>query len=138
MIRHASLLLTAPPPVIPLAVAVIESAFRALLMASVGAPPLLPAGVCAAPAAAIAMSAIAVGADKEHCVALLTETDSLKENRFAVNLRHASPQAGLDNGTRSVAGWNQLCLVYLTKVAELGTLPLPTAEFPRFTPSLTR
>ena len=117
MIRHAGLLLTAPAPVIPLSVAVVEPAFRALLVAGVGAPPLLPAGLCAAPAAAIAMSAIAVGADEEHGVALLTETDSLKENRFAVSLRHASSQAGLDNGTRFVAGWNQLCLVYLTKVA---------------------
>jgi hypothetical protein len=134
MIRHASLLLTAPPPVIPLAVAVIESAFRALLMASVGAPPLLPAGVCAAPAAAIAMSAIAVGADKEHCVALLTETDSLKENRFAVNLRHASPQAGLDNGTRSVAGWNQLCLVYLSNGCRTRNPAAPTAGFHLFPP----
>jgi hypothetical protein len=138
MIRHASLLLTASLPVIPLAVAVVESAFRALLVASVGAPSLLPAGVCATPAAAIAMSAIAVGANEEHGVALLTETDSLKENRFAVSLRHASSQAGLDTGTHFVAGWNQLCLVCLTKVAELGTLPLPTAGFPRFTPLLTR
>jgi hypothetical protein len=111
MIRHASLLLTAPPPVIPLTIAVVEPAFHALLVASIGTPPLLPAGVCAAPFAAIAMSAIAVGADEKHGVALLTETDSLKENRFAVSLRHASSQAELDNGTRFVAGWNQLCLV---------------------------
>jgi hypothetical protein len=103
--------LTAPPPVIPLAVAVVESAFRALLVASIGAPPLLPAGVGAAPFAAIAMSAIAVGADEKHGVAMLTETDSLKKNCFAVSLRHASSQADLDNGTRFVAGWNQLCLV---------------------------
>jgi hypothetical protein len=111
MIRHAGLSLMAPPPIIPLTVAVVESAFRALLMASIGAPPLLPAGVCAAPLAAIAMSAIAMGADEEYGVALLAETDSLKENRFAVSLRHASSRAELDSGTRFVAGWNQLCLV---------------------------
>ncbi len=57
------------------------------------------------------MSAITVGADEKHSVALLTETESLKKNRFAVSLRHASSQAELDNGTRFVAGWNQLCLV---------------------------
>lgn len=130
--------MTAPPTVIPLAVAVVESAFRALLVASIGAPPLLAACVGAAPFTAIAMSAIAVGADKKHGVAMLTETDSLKKNRFAVSLRHASSQADLDNGTRFVAGWNQLCLVLATKAAELGTLPLPTAGFPCFTPLLTQ
>jgi|SRR5712671_53061 len=138
MIRHAGLLLTASAPVIPLAVAVVQSAFRTLLVAGVGAPPLLPPGVFAAAGAAIAMSSIAVGTDEEHGKTLLTETDPLKENRFAVSSRHASSQAGLDNGTHFVAGWNQLCLVYLTKVAGLGTLPLPTAGFPRFTPLLTR
>ena len=45
MIRHAGLSLTAPPPVIPLTVAVVEAAFRALLVAFINAPPLLPAGV---------------------------------------------------------------------------------------------
>src|SRR2546423_10488211 len=100
MIRHAGVSLMAPPPVIPLTVAVVEPAFRALLVAGVGAPSLLPAGVCAAPLAAIAMSAIAMGADKEHGVALLAGTDSLNENRFAVSLRHAASPAGLDNGTR--------------------------------------
>ena len=65
------------------------------------------------------MSAITVGADEKHGVALLAETDSLKEKSFAVSIRHASSQAGgLDNGTHFVAGWNHLCLVYLTKVAE--------------------
>ena len=103
--------MTAPPPVIPLAVAVVESAFRALLVASIGAPPLLPAGVGAAPVAAIAMPAITVGAYEKHGVAMFTKTASLKKNRFAVSLHHASSQADLDNGTRFVAGWNQLCLV---------------------------
>jgi len=98
-------------PVIPLTVAVVEPAFRALLVASIGTPPLLPVSVEAALSAAITMSAIAVGADEKHGVALLTETDSLKKNRFAVSLRHTSSQADLDNGTRFVAGWNQLCLV---------------------------
>ncbi|MEP7367889.1 MAG: hypothetical protein ABI972_31895 [Acidobacteriota bacterium] len=103
--------MTAPLPVIPLTIAVVEPAFRALLVASISASPLLPASVCAAPFAAIAMSAIAVGADEKHGVALFTKTDSLKKNRFAVSLRHASSQADLDNGTRFVAAWNQLCLV---------------------------
>ena len=101
----------ASTPILPLPVAVIEPAFRALLVACVGAPPLSPAGPFPATGAAIAMSAVAVGADEKHGLTLLAETDSLKENRFAVNLRHASLQAGLDNGTGFVAGWNHLCLV---------------------------
>jgi hypothetical protein len=117
-------LLKASTPILPLPVAMIEPAFRALLVACIGASPLLPAGLFAAGGAAIAMSTIAVGADEEHGVALLAETDSLKENRFAVSLRHASSRAELDSGTRFVAGWNQLCLVYLSMVAEHGTLPL--------------
>ena len=129
MIRHASLLLTAPPPVIPLAVAVVEPPFRALLVAGVGAPPLLPAGVCAAPAAAIAMSAIAVGADEEHGVALLTETDSLKENRFAVSLRHAFIAGGTRQRHTFRGRLGPALFGLTTKVAELGTLPLPTTGF---------
>jgi hypothetical protein len=90
LIRHAGL----PTPVLPLPVAVIEPAFRALLVPYVGASPLSPAGLFAASAAAIAMPAIAVGTDEEQSVTLLAETDSLQENRFAVSLRHASSQAG--------------------------------------------
>ncbi|MBK5294725.1 MAG: hypothetical protein JJE04_23990 [Acidobacteriia bacterium] len=111
MIRHAGLFLTAAVPVVPLVPVMIEPPFRALLVPSVGPPPLLPAGLIAAWGAAIAVSAITVRADEEHCLALLTETNSMKENRFAVHCRHALSQAGLDNGTRFVAGWNQLCLV---------------------------
>ena len=48
----------------------IESSFRALLVAPIGAPPLLAAGLLAALGAAIAMSAIAVRADEENRVAL--------------------------------------------------------------------
>jgi hypothetical protein len=61
--------------------------------------------------AAVALSAITVRADEEHCVTLVTEANSLPEYRFAMNCRHASSQAGLDNGTGFVAGWNQICLV---------------------------
>jgi hypothetical protein len=132
------LFLTAPAPVIPLTVAVVEPAFRALLVASVGAPPLLPASVGAALSAAIAMSAIAVGADEKHGVALLTETDSLKKNRFAVSLRHASSQAG-PRQRHTFRGRLEPALFGLaTKAAELEALPLPTAGLLRFTPLLTQ
>jgi hypothetical protein len=61
--------------------------------------------------AAVALSAITVRADEEHCVTLVTEANSLPEYCFAMNCRHASSQAGLDNGRDFVAGWNQIGLV---------------------------
>lgn len=89
MIRHANLPLKAPAPILALPVAVIEPPFRALLVACVGTAALFSAGLFAAGGAAIAMTAIAMGADEEHGMALLPETNSLKEHRFAVNRRHA-------------------------------------------------
>lgn len=82
----------------------IELSFRALLVPAVGAPPLFETGLLATFGAAIAMPSITVRADEEHRVALPAQTHSLKENRFAVNRRHASSQAGLDNGGCFVAG----------------------------------
>ena len=82
----------------------IELPFGALLVAPVGAPPLLPAGLLAALIAAVAVSAVAVRADEENRVAALTKANSLPQNRFAMNHRHASSQAGLDNGSGLVAG----------------------------------
>ncbi|HEY1803749.1 MAG TPA: hypothetical protein VGG45_04660 [Terracidiphilus sp.] len=82
----------------------IELPFRAPLVAPVGAPALLTAGLFAALGAAVAVSAIAVCADEENRPAALTKTELLPQNRFAVNHRHASSQAELDNGTGLVAG----------------------------------
>ena len=107
-----------------------------MLVANVGAPSLVEAGTLTAWGAAVALSAIAVHADEEHCVTLATEANSLPEYRFAVNRRHASSQAGLDNGTGFVAGWNQLSLVYLSKgrrtrnpaALTAGSHPLPAFD----------
>jgi hypothetical protein len=102
LIRHARLRLTAAA-VLPLTVAMIEPPFRALLVAAVGAPPLLAAGLLAALVAAVAVSAIAVRTDEENRVTALTEANPLPQNRFAMNHRHASSHAGLDNGSGLVA-----------------------------------
>ena len=104
MIRHARLRLTKAAPVLPLTITMIEPSFGALLVAAVGAPPLLAAGLLAALVAAVAMSAIAVRADEENRVAVLTKANPLPQNRFAMNRRHASSQAELDNGSGLVAG----------------------------------
>ena len=104
MIRHARLRLTAAAPALPLAIAMIEPSFGAPLVAPVGGPPLLVAGLLAAGGAAVAVSAITVRADEENRVALWTQANPLPQNRFAMNHRHASSQAGLDNGTGLAAG----------------------------------
>ena len=63
MIRHAP---AAAFPVVPLPVAVIEPAFRALLVPPVGVPPLLPPGFLPASLAAIPVAPVAMAADPEH------------------------------------------------------------------------
>jgi hypothetical protein len=99
LIRHAPSL-----AVLALPVAMIEPSFRAPLVPPVGTPPLAPAGKLAALGAAITMPAITMRADEEGRVTLRAGADSLSQNCFVVNLRHASSQAGLDNGRRFVAG----------------------------------
>jgi hypothetical protein len=75
--------------------------------------------------AAVALSAITVRADEEHCVTLVTEANSLPEYRFAMHCRHASSQAGLDNGSGFVAGLKPALFGFTCRmVAEHGTLPL--------------
>ena len=90
--------------VLPLTVAMIELPFGALLVAAVGAPTLLAAGLLAALVAAVTVAAITMRADEENRMAALTKANPLPQNRFAMNHRHASSQAGLDNGSGLVAG----------------------------------
>jgi hypothetical protein len=103
LIRHGRLRWTKAAAVFPLAVAMIELPFGALLVPAVGAAPLLAAGLLAALVAAVAVSAITVRADEENRVAAFTEANPLPQNRFAMNHRHASSRAGLDNGSALVA-----------------------------------
>jgi hypothetical protein len=116
--------LTQAAPVRLLPVPMIEPSFRALLVAPVGGLPLPAASLVAALGATVAVSPIAVRAEEEKRLAALTKAEPLPQNSFAVGHRHASSQAELDNGSGLVSGWNQLCLVYLSMVAEHGTLPL--------------
>ena len=104
MIRHARWRLTAAAAVFPLAIAMIEPAFAAPLVPPVGGPPLLAPGLLTAWGTAVAVSAITVRADEEDRLAPLTKANPLPQNRFAMNHRHASSQAGLDNGSGLVAG----------------------------------
>jgi hypothetical protein len=88
-----------------LPVAMIKAAFRTLLVPGVGHSPLLNAGLLAALDAAITMAAIAVRANEKDHEALFAQADSLPEDRFVVNRRHAPSQGkGLDNGSDFVTG----------------------------------
>jgi hypothetical protein len=104
LIRHARLRLPAAAPIFALSITMIEPSFGALLVASVGPTSLAEAGLFTTFVTAVALPAIAVRADKEHRVTLVLEADSLPEYRFAMNRRHASSQAALDNGSGFVAG----------------------------------
>jgi hypothetical protein len=104
LIRHAFLHLPAPPPIFPLAIAMIEPSLRALLVAAVRATPLLPPRVFPAMWAAIAVSAITRGADEKYRETLWMAAHSLPQNCCVLIRRHALSQAGLDNGTCFVAG----------------------------------
>ena len=90
MIRHGGAFF-APLPVVALAVAMIESPFRAALMTLIGPPPLLSPRPFAAGVAAITMSTVAVRAQEEGHQAVRAETGPLHQYRFM--RRHACPQA---------------------------------------------
>jgi len=111
----------------------IELPFGALLVGGCWRDPLLAAGLLAALVAAVAVSAIAVRADEENRMAALTQANPLSQNRFAMNHRHASSQAGLDNGTGLVAGLKPALFGFTCRmVAEHGNPAALTAGFPLF------
>jgi hypothetical protein len=119
LIRHAR----PAAPVFPLAVAMIESAFRASLVAAVGAATLPGTGLGPAGRTAIALSPIAAPADPEHCVASSTEANPLTKDDLAMTI-HAHREAGLDNGDRSWQVRTSSMCGYLLKVARLDARPL--------------
>ena len=89
LIRHANQAGRPAFAVLALPIAMIQSAFEAALMPPVRRTVLMDPCLTTAGRAAVTLATITVGADEEHGVALLTETSSLKERRFAVNRRHA-------------------------------------------------
>ena len=101
MIRHARL--AAAFALVPLTVAMIEAAFRALLMAAIGGAPLAQTRLLAAWIAAITLSAVAFGVEEEQGAAFGNKAKPLSQNHFVVR-RHADCVAALDNGPGFVAG----------------------------------
>jgi hypothetical protein len=89
---------------LPLAVAMIEPSFGAALVPPVGAAPLLLPHLFSAKQAAIAVPAIACGANEKYRKTGRVAAHSLPQNRCVLIRRHACRKAGLDNGTCFVAG----------------------------------
>ncbi len=100
MIRHAGLFL--PIPVGTLAVAMIESAFLALLVAPVSAAALLSPGALTARQAAIALATITVEAQPEDGAAGGPAANPLPENYFCAVV-HLPGRAGLDTDSLFVS-----------------------------------
>ncbi len=103
LIRHAA---SKPPAAIrTLPVAMIQTAFGALLMPPIGRS-MLPASRCnTALRATVSLPAIAARADPEHRPAIRIAAKPLPENNFPVN-RHPLLQAAFDNGSGSCQGKN--------------------------------
>lgn len=101
-------------------------------MATVGTALLLATSFGAAGGAAIALPTITVLTDPEQRVASAAAANPLPENDFARN-RHARPQTGLDNGSRSWQVKTSLMRGDLLQVARPGPgrlhgrVPLPPA-----------
>lgn len=97
-IRHASP--TTALPIVALAIAVVRTSFRRLLVAAVGQASLLSANLPSTQRAAVVLPPIAVAADPEDLATLVGTAKSLTEDNFGAD-RHPRPKVGLDNGERS-------------------------------------
>jgi hypothetical protein len=75
LIRHAGR--DPASAILALTVPVIESSFGALLVAAIGAAPLLPMGLLAAQRAAVALSPVAVATDPKHFAASAASAKAL-------------------------------------------------------------
>ena len=103
LIRHAA---SKPPATIrTLPIAMIQTAFGALLMTPIGGSMLQASRFNAARCAAVPLPAIAAYADPEHRPAIRVVAKPLPENNFSVN-RHPRLQAAFDNGCGSCQGKN--------------------------------
>ncbi|MFZ3342920.1 MAG: hypothetical protein WA213_18705 [Terriglobales bacterium] len=120
-----------------LAVAVIESSFRASLVSVVGAAALPSPSLGAAGIAAVTLSPVAVPADPEDRVASDRRTNPLTKNDLAMPI-HVRPEAGLDNGKRSWQVKTSLLCGYLLKVARLDARAAPTVRAPDVLPPSTK
>ena len=123
--------------VFALPVAMIEPTFGASLVAAVGTASLPAPSFQAARVAAVTLSAVAVPADPEHCLASNGRTNPLPKHHLAMTI-HVRPKAGLDNGDRSWQVKTSLLCGYLLKVARLSVRAALTARAPDAFPPSTK
>ena len=100
MIRHASL--GTASTISLLTFAMIFPRFRTVTVLPISTAMLMQSGLLAAVHAAIALSAVAMGTDKEHRVTFAAQANPLSENYIAMR-RHPLSHAELDNGNGFVA-----------------------------------
>lgn len=115
-IRHAS---SQVAPVRALAIAMVLTSFRTLLVAAVGQAVLLSARLLPTKVAAVVLSSVTVAADPENSATAAGTANSLPKDNFGVG-RHPRPTVGLDNGDRSWQLEHLLMFGYLTKVCHTG------------------
>jgi hypothetical protein len=115
LIRHARP--AAPFAVGTLPVAMIEPAFEAPLITTVGSTALLAPGFRAASRTAVALPSIAVRANPEHRLAPRAAANALPEKHFSMSLHPPTP-ADFDNGNGSCQGRTSFDGGLLMKVAK--------------------
>jgi len=111
------------PPILALAIAMVLTSFRTLLVAAVGQAVLLPACLQPTELAAVVLPSVTAATDPENLVAAASTANSLTKVNFVVG-RHPRPKVGLDNGDRSWQLETILVFGYLMKVCHTGN---PTA-----------
>ena len=118
-------------------IAMIEPSFGASLVAAVGAASLPAPGFQAARIAAVTLSAVAVPADPENCVASDSRANPLPKDHLAMKI-HVRPRTGLDNGDRSWQVRTSSMCGYLLKVARLSARTASTVRAPDVSPPSTK
>lgn len=134
LIRHAAL--CSALPICTLAIAMVVSSFRTLLVSTISEASLLPTGLLSTHRAAVVLPPVTVAADPEDPATATGTTNSLTENNLASD-RHPRPKARLDNGHRS---WQVKTITedgYLMKVA-IGIPAGYTTGVPTFPPAATK
>ena len=132
LIRHAGL--NQAPPIVTLAVAMIQSPFRARLMSAIGGTALPPPRCCAASRTAIALPAVTVRTNEEQHVAGAAQTEPRPQNRLAM-YSHAPGVRAL---TTAIPSWEVRTSFDVWLLSHEGrhqarTPPLLTAGFITFT-----
>jgi hypothetical protein len=95
----------------------IEPSFGASLVAMVSTTALTAPGFETAAIAAVTLSAVAVPADPEDCVASDSRTNPLTKDHLAMTI-HVRRKAGLDNGDRSWQVRTSLLCGYLMRLPD--------------------